>query len=442
MSELDHDFPDRTDEARAVLDRNWTGHSTIPAPGLYPHQWNWDTGFIAIGRSSYEQERAETEMVSLFTGQWADGRLPHIIFHPRVSHDAYFPGPAFWESEKVESSPRGVSTSGITQPPIHAWAAIEIYRRSANRAESLAFLALLFPKLVALHRYIRDHRNGEDGLAWILHPWESGLDNSPAWDNAFERVKVPEGALPPYERHDLKHGDKRDRPTDLDYDRFVYLAWNYKQMGYDDLRAREEAPFRVKDPMFNAIFARSAASLAEIATIIGTDGKEFAEDAAHTAHSIEQHMWKPKHERFAPIDVLTGESLNHHSIVSFMPIITPGVDGHRLDLLTKTLRGFRHCESPTCYICPSYALHEEAFDDRRYWRGPLWINTNWLLYQGCIDIGFDLGAAELRRAVIELVGAHGFREYYDPHGGAGYGAQDFSWTAALYLDLMRSPEAE
>ena len=42
-----------------MLGRNWTGTSTIPAAGLYPHQWNWDTGFIAIGHARYDQARAE-----------------------------------------------------------------------------------------------------------------------------------------------------------------------------------------------------------------------------------------------------------------------------------------------------------------------------------------------------------------------------------------------
>src|SRR5262245_5133280 len=78
---------------RAVLDANWTGRSTIPAPGLYPHQWNWDTGFIAMGRATYDQTRAEAELLHLFEAQWRTGMLPHIKFNPEVPRDAYFPGP-------------------------------------------------------------------------------------------------------------------------------------------------------------------------------------------------------------------------------------------------------------------------------------------------------------------------------------------------------------
>lgn len=103
--------------ARAVLDANWTGGSTVPSRDLYPHQWSWDSAFIAIGRSWHDQERAQIELESLFAGQWADGRVPHIVFNPEVPADAYFPGPAFWRSSSVAGAPAGAETSGLIQPP-------------------------------------------------------------------------------------------------------------------------------------------------------------------------------------------------------------------------------------------------------------------------------------------------------------------------------------
>ena len=48
-------------EARAVLDASWLGASTLPSRTLYPHQWNWDSAFIAIGRSWYDQARERVE---------------------------------------------------------------------------------------------------------------------------------------------------------------------------------------------------------------------------------------------------------------------------------------------------------------------------------------------------------------------------------------------
>jgi len=66
--------------AIGVLDANWTGSYTLPATGLYPHQWSWDAAFIAIGLRHVSPERAQRELETLLTGQWADGRIPQIVY--------------------------------------------------------------------------------------------------------------------------------------------------------------------------------------------------------------------------------------------------------------------------------------------------------------------------------------------------------------------------
>jgi hypothetical protein len=72
-------------QARAVLDFNWTGEYTMPGPRLYPHQWSWDSAFIAIGYSRYDQERATRELGHLFEAQWKNGLLPQLVFNPRFT---------------------------------------------------------------------------------------------------------------------------------------------------------------------------------------------------------------------------------------------------------------------------------------------------------------------------------------------------------------------
>ena len=430
-------------QARDVLDGNWTGHSTIPAPGLYPHQWNWDTGFIAMGRSTYDQTRAETELLHLFEGQWQNGMVPHIVFNPEVPRDAYFPGPDFWMSPSIDDAPKGVETSGLTQPPVHGFAALEMHRRSSDAVQSTAFLRRLFPGLVAQHRYFRDHRSvGHEGLTYVLHPWETGLDNSPAWDEAFEGFEIPPGALPPYERRDLAHADPRDRPTNDAYDRFVYLAVVYREVGYDDARVRERTPFVVEDPMFNAIWAWSAASVAEIADAIGEDGTEFREDAERITRNLETELYDADERRFFPFDVQNGKHQEHHSIVSFMPLLAPGLDSEIAARTADELRLVRRCTHETlgrtCFVMPSFPPREAGFDPRKYWRGPIWINTNWLLERGCRAAGETKLADELRWSTLELVRRNGFREYFDTHTGDAYGGHRFSWSAALTLDILAS----
>ena len=118
-------------EAVAVLLQNWHGHATVPSRSLYPHQWSWDSAFIALGMQHISPIRAATELLSLFGAQWADGRIPHIAFNPAVPDDAYFPGPSVWQSSAVEGHPP-IDTSGIIQPPVHAVAAASIVARLAK----------------------------------------------------------------------------------------------------------------------------------------------------------------------------------------------------------------------------------------------------------------------------------------------------------------------
>jgi len=162
------------DGARQVLDANWIGESTLPSRTLYPHQWSWDSAFMALGRSWYDEAKAQQELRSLFRAQWADGRVPHIVFNPAVAEDAYFPGPAFWQSSTRSSkAPRDVETSGITQPPIHARAALEMHRHTRDADGSRAFLAWLYPRLAAQAAYL----DGPRTLALKLHQGGLGIEH-------------------------------------------------------------------------------------------------------------------------------------------------------------------------------------------------------------------------------------------------------------------------
>ena len=99
------------------------------------------------------------------------------------------------------------------------------------------------------------------------------------------------------------------------------------------------------------------------------------------------------------------------------------------------------------HICKEDCLHDHPlitsisvddiqFNPLNYWRGPVWINVNCLIYRGLRNYAFDLEAESLKKSVIDLVEEHGFYEYYNPLTGNGLGADDFSWTAALLIDLI------
>jgi hypothetical protein len=425
--------------ARAVLDDNWLGASTVPSPALYPHQWSWDSAFVAVGRSWYDQQRAQTELETLFGAQWSNGMLPHIVFNPAVPPGSYFPGPEFWQSNRASGSPRSIETSGITQPPLHAAAALEVYRHAGDRPQALAFLERLYPRLVAQHAYLQRWRDPDGrGLAAIVHPWESGMDNSPAWDPALAHLEIPPGALPPYERRDLVHADPADRPTDAAYDRFVYLAARYRDTGYDDTALLARSPFLVQGPLFNAIWRWSAQALAEIATLVGDDPAPHHASVRRIRHAILDQLWDPAGRRFGIRDVRAGQRIPEDTILALAPLLDPELPKPMVTAIVELLGSscFHPAEAAEHYLVPTYDVHAPGFDPRRYWRGPVWINTDWLLWLGLRQHGAHNLAAELSADMFRLVRKSGFREYFHPFGGQGFGAGSFAWSAALVIDVL------
>ncbi|MEW2154567.1 hypothetical protein AB0950_04605 [Streptomyces sp. NPDC007189] len=278
-------------KAARVLDANWTGCSTVPSLNLYPHQWSWDSAFIAIGLRRLSPRRAQMELETLLAAQWADGRVPHIVFNPSVPLDAYFPSPDFWRSStagRAAGAPRTVQTSGIVQPPVHALAAWLVHRADPELSRARGFLARVYPRLAAWHRYLLHRRDlGGGGLVSVIHPWEQGMDNSPCWDAPLARI-TPAPARS-FRRADLDHGAPEDRPTDLDYGRYVRLAADYRDAGYAD----GGGEFAVEDPAFNALLIASEQALARIAEELGASGAARRARADRLTTALVHRLWDP-----------------------------------------------------------------------------------------------------------------------------------------------------
>jgi glycogen debranching enzyme len=425
------------DSARTLLDSNWRGSHTVPSPTLYPHQWSWDTGFIAIGRSWIDEHRAQVELETLFAEQWTNGMVPHIVFNPAVPDESYFPGPQFWDASRADGHPGGVATSGITQPPLHARAVLDVYRHAADKAAARAFLERMYPKLVAQHDHLATHRDpAGHGLAVIVHPWESGMDNAPIWDADLDSMVIPPGALPPYHRRDLVHADPADRPSEAAYDRFVYLAVTSRDAGYDDAKVIQTSPFVMADPLFNAIWCWSAHALAEIAEIVGDDPVPHRRHARRIHDGMLAHLWDRAANRFHAYDVRNAQLVPKDTISALMPLLDPDLPDEQVDAIVTELDSPHYAPPGDAFLVPSYDLGSADFNPRRYWRGPVWLNTDWLLWRGLSQHGSPPVTAQIASSMLRLVERSGWREYFDPFTGTGYGSHDFSWSAALLLDLL------
>jgi glycogen debranching enzyme len=79
------------------------------------------------------------------------------------------------------------------------------------------------------------------------------------------------------------------------------------------------------------------------------------------------------------------------------------------------------------------------------WRGPTWVNVNYLLIEGLKRSGREDVARELRRRTLEMVMGHNdIYEYYHPETAApgSKAASIYGWSAALFIDLALQATAE
>ena len=438
--------------AASTLAANWVGSSTIPAHGLYPHQWSWDTAFISFGHAVSNVSRARIELEELFAAQWTNGLVPHIVFNPAVPDDAYFPGADYWRSASDSGglAPSGPQTSGIVNPPVHVSAVLNLLTRDPGSAETAAFAQRMYEPLARWLTYLlRDRDPDGNGLVYIRHPWESGMDNSPAWDPILDGMDVPSGSIPPYNRTDLVHGDPADRPSNATYDRFVSLMICARNRSYDEARiaAAEPAggcPFLVEDVTFNAILAQALHDMALLARALpGRAGEAagWAARARRTALSLGRQLWREGLGMYASRDLRRGQQLSPHVVGGLSPLLLRFSAASRVNVsdadlhVGGLLETLRSPSFATPFPVPSLDARAANFSRHDYWRGPTWFNVDWLLARGMRGRPASDGAARtIRSAMRQLVETTGFREYWDPINGSAHGTTSFSWTAALYLD--------
>jgi glucosylglycerate hydrolase len=428
--------------ARKTLRRNDMGGWTKPAPDLYPHQWSWDSAFIAIGLAHLDARRAAWELSTLFDRQWVTGKIPHIVFDPKAPPGSYFPDADHWTLAAASIPPY---TSGLCQPPVHAIAVSRIWEAARGGREDAfarAFLRDIYPKLFSWHRYLATFRDPEkSGLVTIYHPWESGTDNSPRWNTALAAVEL--GDLAPYARCDLQHVfDASQRPTDADYDRYLWLVESIKRAHYDERAIYRSHPFLVKDVLFSAILVAANEALLEIAEVAGAPEEERATIRAWISRGLRglEGCWDPELMLYLDYDLRAGAPLRVRTVAGLAPLIAGHLSSERLETLLRTLDSPAFAGHPELRwpLPPSTSPEDPGFHPRSYWRGPAWPVINWLLWWSLLRAGEPERAERLRRVALMQLADGGFGEYFDPFSGRSLGSTEQSWTAAVALDWLAS----
>lgn len=426
-------MPEQADAlmARAVeiMTENDRGSYTVPTKGLYPYQWNWDSCLTALGQAHFDEARAWTEIETLMAHQWPCGMVPHIIFHEKS--DSYFPGPDTWQTG------RPVPTTGITQPAVAGFAMARLLSRAKDRSAALRRARALLFKVSAWHDWFYRTRDPQGtGLVAIIHPWESGRDNSIDWDAALARV--PTEGLEPFTRQDILHANPDHRPTQAQYDRYIWLVQHFRGLGWDTSRLHDASPFRVVDPGFNAILIRACDELADLAMELGETELAARNRAyAERGRAALDSLWDDKLGQYLCFDRAIGAAVDSPSIGGILAVFA-GLPDHRVDALARRVELLaRRCG----FLVPSHDPAAKGFESLRYWRGPVWLVVNYMIADGFAKAGHRQVAKHIDDDSLRLIAESGFAEYYDPITAEPCGGGRFTWTAAMVLEILNGQKA-
>jgi hypothetical protein len=372
---------------------------TCPAPRRYAHQWYWDSCFHAIAWRRYDVRRARQELRTLLRVMGPDGLIPHTIF---------WCAPARWRRTPFYATrrPFGELATATTQTPLIALA----WELVADASEDEpGFASEGLDGLRRHYDWLAEERDPDgDGLISIIHPDESGLDDSPKYDPVFRWMA-------------------HHRPG------YFWLCERHRRLGYSSREIIERYDEHVEDVMVNVFYALSLRSLARLSR-----DAEYERRAERTERALVDRCYDERTGLFFDLAGRREVRIEVSTWSSLAPLALEGVpESIRCRLVEE------HLLHPERYGAgtgiPSVSMEERSFNagfDRfRCWRGPSWVNTAWLLVPPLRDLGYGDAADRIVSSLEGAVERDGFREYYNPLTGAGLAARDFGWSTLL-VDLL------
>jgi hypothetical protein len=359
----------RPEAARTILEAAWREPGfCVPHAGTYPFQWLWDSCFHAVVWAELGDRRALVELDRVLANRSPAGFVPHLTYWADPGHHE-----GFWGRPL---------TSCITQPPMYGHAVAVCARRGWPVDD------LVGPAEAGLRFLLTRRRRTDDGLVVVVHPWETGCDDSLRWDDWLV------GEEEPLDWYTVK-GDLV-RAVELD-------------AAGDPVSSRR---FAVGSVGFNALLAWNVRELASIG-------------AACDLHPLADELVTGLSARWAPgrrswLDAPDGSGAARTLDALLALLVDPRPEA------------WAELSDPTAFDAPfgPRGAHpdEPAYRPDRYWRGPAWPQLTYLLALAARAAGRDADARRLGRALIRGAEASGAAEYWHPDTGEGFGARPQTWT--------------
>jgi len=397
------------EQARQLLDRNARFgkdyYYTAPSSNKYPHQWSWDSAFHAIVNARLGRvDLAQKEILTLLASMLPDGRLPHLILRERTM--ARLPERVFrsyWPDRY---------RSPFVQPPVIALAVQTIWETCHDQH----FLDQALPPLERHFKWLQSRRGfGNSRLVSLISPWESGLDHKPSFDRLLGRLtRLPFGLYVGLYLSEIRMAMHKYAPEEI------------LRRGY----------FCVREVLFNTVYALGLESLATLFSVMGDRQKAdyFWNRASDVEEAILRESYDPNTGLYFDIDVHSGRLILEPSIACLLPIALRSIPKDRRESILKHLTNPNEFWLPfPIPSLPANSRHFKPAHQRYLWRGPTWINTNWLIVNGLRRHGYHDVADSIAEKSRSLLKDSGFWEYYNPLTGEGGGEKNFSGSTLAVI---------
>jgi len=320
-----------------------------------------------------------------------------------------------------------------------------MYELAKDKVDALGFIDSVFDSIYLNHHYFYTKRDPKgEGLVYICHNWEAGTDNTPVWDFIWETFEVPEYAM---ERRDTQLIDASHRPTNKEYQYYIHLIELFKEWNYDDRLIAENSPFLTQDPLFNAMLIASNNSLIRLGTFLNRNEEveQLKVWNALAKKAMNNKLFDKSLGGYVYYDLRNNRKLSYLSSSSFTPLFAEIPTVEQAEILVSHLQNgsFSGINNEN-FLCASFDPSSIHFNSQKYWRGPIWINLNWIIYRGLRKYGYQKTAEQIKTDTLYLLEKYGFYEYFEPSKEKnkqlikGYGGNNFSWSAALAIDILNN----
>jgi hypothetical protein len=349
--------------------------AVVPSVLGYVGVWQWDAYFIAVGLKHGDFELAKNQLELVLGFPKDNGQLQDVIHDlgilasfsdlPEAELNSYAKAKGLDAAE--------LSSIPITKPPLATWAV----KNLAEFARKASLYEQFFDVLVKQHNWWWSTTSASaNELPCYQHPFSSGLDDSPSFDDF-------QPATPP--------------------DLISYLLLEGKL-------------------------------LMEIADLLGFDlDYSLANTREQVLRSALENSWDAEHAIYKTF-IETGFN-ESKTILTLLPLLTDLGEERISDLMGILLDPSQFGGDLSV---PTVSRADSKYSTTRMWRGPVWANTNLLIIEGLEARGKKTEARELALKTLRLIAKNGGSyEYYDSATSkpAESAVACFSWTAAVCVDL-------